>query len=201
MSQGAHKVSAGAWVGRGLLVAVAAALIAISTGVLKLPLGSSGHPSVDASLAADRTAADQRWASGMCTNVLAWKNELTRDGTNLNIGFGVVARIENAIAATNRMLDELNRLGLPPGAQTAQARAEIHALRAELESRVRGVEDVATSVAGGNLAALGTLLGDVQQDKALGSQFAGSLSHVLSVDLGLSLVETRACRELVGSPI
>jgi hypothetical protein len=35
----------------------------------------------------------------------------------------------------------------------------------------------------------------------VGTQIVGELRHVLSVDLGLSLVETRACRRLVGVPI
>jgi hypothetical protein len=201
MSAGPDKISVATWAGRGLLITVAAALIAISTGAITLPFGSSRRPAVGTSLAAERSSADQRWASGLCTNVLDWKTELTRDGTSLNLGFGVVARIQDAVAATNRMVDNLNRLGLPPGAQTAQARSEISDIRSELESRVRAIESVAGSVAGGNLAAIGTLLSDLQHDKVLGARLAGGLSHVVSVDLGLSLVETRACRELVGSPI
>ena len=155
MSEGPDKISVATWAGRGLLITVAAALLAISTGAITLPFGSSRRPAIGTTLAAERSSADQRWASGLCTNVLDWKNELTRDGTSLNLGFGVVARIQDAIAATSRMVDELNRLGLPPGAQTAQARAEIRDLRSELESRVRGIEGVAGSVAGGNLAAIG----------------------------------------------
>jgi hypothetical protein len=205
MSEGPDRTSIASWAGRGLLITVAAVLIAISTGAITLPVAlpfwSSGRSAAATSLATDRSSADQRWASGLCTNVQTWKHELTRDGTSLDLGFGVATRVENAIAATNRMLDELNTLGLPPGAQTAQARAEIRALRAELITRVRGIESVAGSVAAGNIAAIGTLLSDLQRDKAVGAQLAGSLSHVLSVDLGLSLVETRACRELVGIPI
>jgi hypothetical protein len=101
-----------------------------------------------------------------------WKNELHRDETSTNFSFGPLARIKNAIAATKNMLGDLDGLGLPPGAQSARMRADLSQLRSELEN--------------GNLP---------------GPQIAGQLRNLVSVDLGLSVVETRACRELVGSPI
>ena len=199
---GVKKTSAATWIGRGLLITVAAALVAISTGAISLPFASSATKSgVGVALAADRSAADQRWASSLCTNVLDWKNELKRDGTSLDLGFGAVARIQDAIAATNRMLSQLSGLGLPPGAQSGQARAQTIQLRAELESRLRKIEGVAGSVASGDFGAIGTLVSDLESDTGLGKQLRNELGHVVSVDLGLSLVETRACRQLVGSPI
>ena len=98
-------------------------------------------------------------------------------------------------------MTQLDKLGLPPGAQTSQARAELNQLRSDIESHLRDIEGAATSVAGGNLAAIGTLVTDLENDKVLGSQITGELRRFVSVDLGLSLVETRACRQLVGIPI
>ena len=66
---------------------------------------------------------------------------------------------------------------------------------------MRNVEGTAGSVANGHLAAIGALLSDVDSDTVVGTQVVNELRDVLSVDLGLSLVETRACRELVGIPI
>ena len=66
---------------------------------------------------------------------------------------------------------------------------------------MRNVEGTAGSVANGNLAAIGALLSDVESDTVVGTQIVNELRHLLSVDLGLLLVETRACRELVGIPI
>jgi hypothetical protein len=199
---GVHKISVATWIGRGLLITVAAVLVAISTGAIKLPLGSASNQSgVGVSLTAERSAADQRWASAMCTGVLDWKNEIKRDGTSLNLGFGAVARIQDAIASTNHMLSDLHKLGLPPGAQSGPARAQTMQLRTELESRLHEIEGVAGSVAGGDFGAIGSLVGDLENDTGLGKQLGKELGHVVSVDLGLSLVETRACRELVGSPI
>ena len=63
------------------------------------------------------------------------------------------------------------------------------------------LEGAAGSVASGNLAAIGTLLGDLESDKVLPGQISSELQHVVSVDLGLSVAETRACRQLVGIPI
>jgi hypothetical protein len=191
----------------GLTVgAIAAAVtVAVSTGAVTIPGLSGGSRKTQASdqaaLAAQRTADDKQWASATCTNILDWKNEIERDGTSLDLGFGPVARIKDAITATTRLMSQLDALGLPPSAQTGQARADLNQLRSDLASRMRAVEGAAGSVAGGNIAAIGTLVTDLGNDKVLGTQITGELSHVVSVDLGLSLVGTRSCRQLVGIPI
>jgi hypothetical protein len=184
---------------------IAAITVAISSGAVKLPGLSGGSQNARASdqaaLAAQRTAADQQWASATCTSILNWKNEIKRDGTSLNLGFGPGARVQDAIAATTRLVSELDNLGLPPGGQTAQAQAELNQLRSDVTSHLSALEGTATSIAGGNLGAIGTLVTDLENDKVLGTQVAGELRHVVTVDLGLSLAETSACRQLVGIPI
>ena len=186
-------------------VIVAAVTVAVSTGAVPIPGLSGGSrktPAADqAALTAQRTAADEQWASATCTNILNWKKEIERDGTSLDLGFGPGTRIDDAITATTRLIKQLDALGLPPGAQTAQARAELNRLRADLDARLHAVQGAASSLAGGNIAAIGTLVTDLANDKVLGTRIADELSHVVSVDLGLSLVETRACRQLVGNPI
>lgn len=190
-----------------IMGAVVAGLgIAVSTGAVKLPRLHPSDQSADASAAAEHTAAehtaaDRQWASALCTNLLGWKNEIKRDGTSLNLGLGPVARIKDAAAATTRMLDGLNKLGPPPAAQSAQARAEADELRAQISSRALNLEHDATSVASGNLAAIGALVADVGNAKSMGTEIGSQLQHVVSADLGLSLAETGACRQLVGIPV
>jgi hypothetical protein len=184
---------------------IAAVAVAISSGAVTIPGLSGGSHTAQASdqaaLAAQRTAADKQWASATCTNILDWKNDIQRDGTSLDLGFGPAARVKDAISATTRLVSQLDSLGLPPGAQTAQAQADLNQLRTDITSHLRDLEGAASSVAGGNLGAIGTLVTDLENDKVLGTQMTGELRHVVSVDLGLSLVETRACRQLVGIPI
>jgi hypothetical protein len=183
---------------------VAAAVVVLASGAISLPglgNGAQARTSSQAALAAEREAANSQWAAATCTNILDWKKEIERDGTSLDLGFGPSARIKDAIDATRRMLTELDSLGLPPAAQNAQARAQIEQLRADLQSRLEAIEGTASSVASGNLLAIGTLVDDLASDKVIGSQLARELSHVVSVDLGLSLVETKACRQLVGIPV
>jgi hypothetical protein len=184
----------------------AIALVLVSTGVVKIPglHGGSARAETgagDTSLAADRLAADRQWATATCTNLLAWKAEIERDGTSLNLSLGAVARVKDAIAATNRALNELDRLGLPPSAQNASAQAEVEQLRSDIESRLRNLDSAAGSVVSGNLGAIGTLLGDLESDGGVGSTITAELRQVVSVDLGLSLAETKACRQLVGIPV
>ena len=184
---------------------IAAVTVAISSGAVKIPGLSGGTRDAQASdrvaLAAQRTADDKQWASATCTNILDWKNEIQRDGTSLNLSLGPEARIKDAIAATTRLVSQLNKLGLPPGAQTAQARAELGQLRSDITTHLGDLQGAASSLASGNIAAIGTLVTDLENDKVLGTKIAGQLRHVVSVDLGLSLVETGACRQLVGIPI
>jgi hypothetical protein len=185
------------------IVLIMGAVLGSIVAAVAIALPGGGHRSdatVQTSLAAQRTAANKQWASATCTNILAWKNEIARDQTGL-LSLSALTRINDAITATKRMLEQQGKLGLPPGAQTAQARAEANRLRTEIEARVKNIESAASSVAGGNIGALGTLLNDLQNDKAMAPRVVDELRHVLTVDLGLSLAETSACRQLVGIPI
>jgi hypothetical protein len=180
---------------------VAGAVLAVSSGAVKLPGLHHASQSPQVSLAAERQAANRQWASALCTNLLDWKKQIQRDGTSLDPTLGPVARIKDATAATTRMLGELNQLGLPPAGQSGQARAVANRLRSALQSRALKLEADANSVASGSLAAIGTLVNDLDSAKAMGPQIGNELQRVVSVDLGLSLAETSACRQLVGIPI
>jgi hypothetical protein len=179
----------------------------VATVAIALP--GSGHanntPSTQTSLAArragaQRTAANKQWAEATCTNILAWKKEIARDESGL-LSLKALSRVNDAIAATKRMLATEDRLGLPPGATTALARTEANRLRTEIDSHLTNIEKAASSVASGNIAAIGTLVTELQNDKSLAPQTLNELRHVLTADLGLSLAETSSCRQLVGIPI
>jgi hypothetical protein len=58
--------------------------------------------------------ANLRWTAAACERVLNVRNELHRDGTSLNLGFGPQARVDDAIAATRGLVRGLEALGLPP---------------------------------------------------------------------------------------
>lgn len=196
----------GKWPGRVLVVIggiAAAVVVAVAFGAIPIPGDQNSAQSTQTSAQASPAdmAANQQWAAATCTNILDWKNELQRDATGVTLGFGALARIQDAIAATTRMSDEVTTLGLPPAARTGQARAEIEQLRSDIESRVHNIERAAGSVAGGNLAAIGALLSDLEDGTAVGTQIVNELRPVVSVDLGLSIVETPACRQLVGISI
>jgi hypothetical protein len=187
-----------------VIVACVAAAGLISVGAGLLVFRSTKHSSergttsAQASLVADGTAANQQWVSAMCTNVLRWKTTIQKDAGGLKLDFGAPGRILDAVAATTRTLNELNKLGLPPAAKTAQVQADTKQLQSEIASRVNTLQHDAGSLASGNFGAIGTILHDLKSDTAVGTQIVDELRHVLSVDLGLSLVETPACQQLVG---
>src|SRR6201995_1900456 len=91
-------------------------LVAVSVGAITLPGTHSGTQSAQAkdlvSTTAKRTAANGQWAPATCTSIVTWKNEIQRDAANLNLGFDALPRIQDAITATTRMLNKIDKLGL-----------------------------------------------------------------------------------------
>ena len=181
---------------------VGAFVVAVSVGAITLPGTHSGTQSAQArgvvSPAAKLSAANRQWAAATCTSILGWKNEMQRDAANLDLGLGALPRIQAAITATTGMVNKIGKLGLPPSVQNGQARADAERLRTDLQRRVREIEDDARSVASGNIPAIATLLSDLKNDRAVGPQMVDRLRQIVSVDLGLSVVQIRACQQLIG---
>ena len=204
-----HDSSPSVWARRTLTLILAgvgaALLVAVTTAAITL-VGAVGgtqpaQATAQTSLAARRAAANRRWAAAACTSILDWKNEIHRDGTSLSLGLDPMTRVRDAITATTRMLNRFDALGLPPSAQTPAGRAAAAQFDADVEPRLRALEGTAASVTAGNLAAIGTLVTQVTSDSAIPTEVVSGLRRLMSVDLGLSLVETRACRQLVGIPV
>jgi hypothetical protein len=176
---------------------VGALVVAVSVGAITLPGTHSGTQSAQARVGVS-PAANRQWASATCTSILSWKNEIQRDAANLDLGLGALPRIQDAITATTRMLNKIGKLGLPPSVQNGQTRVDAERLRTDLQRRVREIEDDARSVASGNIPAIATLLGDLKNDRAVAPQMVDRLRQIVSVDLGLSVVQIRACQQLIG---
>lgn len=193
---GAIKRRAG-WVMAGIGLAL---IVALAAGVIPRSGAQASAQGTQTSTHDAVATANRQWASATCTNLLAWRTALTRDATSRDLGFGVPARIQDAIGATSRMLKRLDALGLPPAAQGGKARADAERLRSQVESRINDLQRAAARVQSGDLSALSTLIDDLRSDKALGAQMSGELRHFVTADLGLSLAGTPACRELVGIP-
>jgi hypothetical protein len=86
---------------------------------------------------------------------------------------------------------------LPPALQSAQGRALVEQLRSDIQSRAHGVESAASSVASGNVLAIGTLLSDLGNARSIEAQVAGRVRNVAS-ELGVSMASSPACRQLIG---
>jgi hypothetical protein len=179
----------------GALAAATAA--ALGTGAVTLPGTGNAQARTEQATAARQTAANQQWASVTCSTVLGWKNEIQRDLQGLTLSLGAIPRVQDAIGATTRMVDSIEKLGLPPALQGAQGRAAVDQLRSDLQSHVHGIENAAGSVAGGNLGAIGTLLSDLGNAPSMKGQIVGDLREVAS-ELGVSLASSSSCQQLVG---
>jgi hypothetical protein len=175
----------------------AAAAVVLGTGAVKLP-AASGKATVGTqqAAAAGQMAANQQWASATCSTLVGWKNEMQRDAHGLTLSLGAISRVSDAVGATTRMVDSIEKLGLPPALRGAQGRAQVDQLRSDVQSHLRGIESAASSVAGGNLGAIGTLLSDLGNAPSVERQIVGDLRNVAS-ELGVSLAISPSCRQLV----
>jgi len=180
-----------------ILGALAATVVALGTGAVKLPGSDYAEASTQQAPAARQMAANQQWASATCSTVVGWKNEIQLDLRGLTLGLGAIPRVQDAIGATTRMVNSIEKLGLPPALQRAQGRAQVDQLRSDVRSRVRGIESAASNVAGGNLGAIGTLLSDLGNAPSMEGQIVGQLRDVAS-ELGVSLASSPSCQQLVG---
>ena len=191
---------------RPVLFATGIAAIAVLGVMLVTGYWSSTPNSVrtaytSASTTASTEQADQQWADTACTSVLDWKHDLHSDETSVDLGFGPLARIDNAITATQRLADELTSLGLPPSGRTAQARRQFAALGSDVQTQITRIKSAAGQVESGNPLAALAAVENLKADSGLATDVAGAVRHLASVDLGLAVIETSACRRLAGSPV
>lgn len=176
---------------------VAAIAITIGTGAIALPGSGSANLSAQQTADVRQLAANRQWASATCSTVLGWKNEIQRDVHGLTLSLSAIPRVQDAIGATTRVANSIKKLGLPPALRSAEGRAELDQLRSDVRSHVQSIESAAASVAGGNLAAIGTLVSDLRTAPSMGDRIVGHL-RVVASDLGVSLASTPSCRALVG---
>lgn len=175
----------------------AATAVALGAGAGSLSGTGDAKASTDQAAVTKQMAANQRWASATCSAVVGWKDEVQRELHGLTLSLGAIPRVQAAIGATTHMLDSIEKLGVPPALQSAQGRGLVEQLRSDIQSRAQGVESAASSVAGGNVGAISTLLSDLANAPSIEAQIAGRLRDVAS-ELGVSMASSPACRQLVG---
>jgi hypothetical protein len=171
----------------------------------RLALLAAGALSIAAALAgcagSQQTAHDQQWAQAVCTNVLAWQTKIHHDETSLDLNLGPHARLQNAIAASRQLADQLTTIGLPAGQHNAQQRRQVRLLISDIRAQANTIADTATRLQNGNIASAGTLIDNSSQDAGLAAQLVDQLQHAGSIALAIAAIETRACRKLAGIPI
>jgi len=186
-------------IGAVVLVAALIALVVYLTGIGASQPASAGQ--LAASAAAATEQADQHWADTACSTVLRWKDTLHRDETSTDLSFGPIARLENAAAATVHLVDEVSALGLPPGARTVAAHRDFKALADQLVTSSGGLRSVAGQLESGDVAAALGAISDTANAAALATALVHSLQRFVSVDLGLAMIKSGACRDLALSAV
>lgn len=183
----------------------AAGIVAIAAAVI-LGMGYDAN-SQTLSRTADNSPAesthqqDLRWAGAACTNVLDWKNEISADETSLHMSLNPITRIEDAVSQTEALGTKLESIGLPPAARSGPAHEQVAQFGERLRTQLSHVKSATSDLENGNPMAALAAINDISAISGLASGFVGAIQHSASVDLGLAIVETRACRQLFGSPV
>jgi len=174
-----------------LIVTIGAALAGFGAGC-----GSSSSSSSDSSSTA-------KWADGICTAVVTWKNELTSIGASLKGKVPTQASVEAAAnkaqTATQTFADTVKSLGKPDTTSGSAASDAVTQLDDELTAGASSIEDAVKGVSGVNatLAAVSSVSGTLA---TMGTQVSATVTTLQQLDakgeLENAFSQSSACQSL-----
>jgi hypothetical protein len=168
-----------------------AALAITSAGVLLAGCGGSKQTS----------RANERWANTACTDMLAWQKQLHHDETNLNLALGPQARLNDAIGATRRLVNEITVLGPPDTQRQSHTPAEFRQLGSALQTKLTEAQTAANKLESGNVDAATSIISDLPAGANLAGAVLSDARHLATTDLAIAVLDTKSCRQVAGLPI
>jgi hypothetical protein len=154
------------------------------------------------------TSPEQEWASSVCTSISAWQTEIntvTSNAANALAQPGATRKdvddaIDQGVAATQTLIDDLKQLGGPDTAEGAQAKQQVDAFLAEAKAALGGVQSAIKNIpAGEKLTTIVTQLSgqavNLQRTIASGKALIGSLEG-MGGDLKDGFEKADSCKDL-----
>jgi hypothetical protein len=170
------------------------ALIAIGIASIALLITGCGG-------SAQTRRANLMWANAACTSMLDWQKQIHHAETNLNLALGPQPQLNDAIAATRRFANELGRIGLPATQRSSPAEHRFKRLMSNLQTQMTNINIAANKLENGNSAAAQALVDDLGAQTGPIVAVLNDLRQVSFTDLGIAMLQTKACRQAAGIPI
>ena len=173
-----------------------AALAVLSLAGLAAGCGGSSSASEE-----DPTAA---WASGFCSAVTTWTDDLKgvtsqfNDTSNLSQD-GLQSAADDVQSATQELVDDLKGLGAPDTDSGEEVRSSIDSLSTTLETETSGIQEAVGAVSGiidipGAITSITTSL------SAMGTAFSSTLQTIddadVSGELQAALEDSPECADI-----
>jgi len=152
------------------------------------------------------TTATDTWASGVCTAITTWQNQLKSIETSVKSGSVTKDSIDGAVSqaqdATVQLGKSLKKLGKPDTQAGAQAKTEVQNLSDELSKGVKTIQDAVSDATGaaGVLSAVSTATGTLS---TMVTQVTTTMTNLQQLDaqgeLEKAFESSAACKPLLGS--
>ena len=152
------------------------------------------------------TTATDTWASGVCTAITTWQNQLKSIETSVKSGSVTKASINSAVSqaqsATEQLGKSLKKLGKPDTQAGQQAKTDVQNLSDDLSKGVKTIEDAVSNASGaaGVLSAVSTAAGTLS---TMVTQVTTTMTDLQQLDatgeLEKAFKNSAACKPLLGS--
>ena len=152
------------------------------------------------------TTATDTWASGVCTAVTTWENQLkTIESTVKSGGLSkdsINTAVTQAKTATDTLAKDLKKLGKPDTQAGQAAKSDVEQLSTELSKNVQTIQDAVSSASGaaGVLTAVSTASATLV---TMGQDVSTTLADLQKLDpkgeLEKAFKQSSSCKALLGS--
>jgi len=152
------------------------------------------------------TTATDTWASGVCTAITTWQNQLKSIETSVKSGNVTKDSINNAVSqaqsATEQLGKSLKKLGKPDTQAGQQAKTDVQNLSDDLSKGVKTIQDAVSNASGaaGVLSAVSTAAGTLS---TMVTQVTTTMTDLQQLDatgeLEKAFKNSAACKPLLGS--
>jgi hypothetical protein len=145
--------------------------------------------------------ANQKWASVVCTDMLAWQKQVHHDETSFNLGLGPRARLDDAIGATRRLVNQITVLGPPATSHPRDDQIAFRQLGSALQTKLSEAQTAANKLESGDVDGATALIGGLPGGANLAAALLSDGRHVATPGLAIAVLDTKTCRQVAGVPI
>ena len=169
--------------------------------------GGSGSPTTTAASGAGGTSSTVAWADGVCSALKTWNASIQSATTSVKSGTPSRSELKTASTqigdATHQLASSLKELDTPDTQAGQEAKKSLDTLSTELSSSTDKIDQTlqsSSSAAGGSLATLSAVSGELAQMAQSISKTVGQLKQVdVKGDLDKAFHQAKSCSSFFAS--